>query len=163
MKHRIQQCLFIIVLAWLLAACATSDVTPLLASDDCGPKPENPKAIAAAWINAHCRYTPPNPIKPEELSAAEPTKVATIDVMHGRKVGWQIILGPENKAVRDYTDAKYTRMIINQDRIISVTSDNRLSGAHSASFTDSIDRGLMNLCPSAFLSGLSCRRAPAWR
>ena len=127
MKHRIPQCLFLILLAALLPACTTSDVTPLLASDDCGPKPENYKAIAAAWFNTHCRYTPPNPLKPEELSTSAPTQVATIDVMHGRNVGWQIMLGPENKAVRDYTDANYTRMIINQGRVISVTSDNRLS------------------------------------
>ena len=128
MKHRIQQCIFIVLSARGCAlSCATSDVTPLLASDDCGPKPGNAKAVAAAWLNAHCRYTPPNPIKPEELSAAEPTRVATIDVMHGRNVGWQIILGPENKAVCDYTDAKYTRMIINRDRVISVTSNDRLS------------------------------------
>ena len=127
MKHHLQQCLFIILPVWLFAACTTSDVTPLLATDDCGPKPENVKAIAAAWLNAHFRYTPPNPIKPEELSAAEPTKVATNDVMRGRTAGWQIILGPENKAVCNYADAKYTRMIINRGRVLSVTSDNHLS------------------------------------
>ena len=68
----------------LLSACATSDVTPLLATDDCGPKPKDYKAIAAAWINTHYHYVPPNPIRPEELSVAELTKVATIDVMLGR-------------------------------------------------------------------------------
>src|SRR5689334_11167708 len=99
MRNRNQQCFFIILSVLFFAGCTTSDVTPLLATDDCGPKPENYKAIAAAWLNTHCRYTPPNPIKPDELSTAEPTRVATIDPMHGRVVGWQIILGPENKAV----------------------------------------------------------------
>jgi len=125
MKHRIPQCLFVIVWAWLLAACTTSDVTPLLASDDCGPKPQNYKAIAAAWINAHYHYVPPNPIKPEELSISEPTKIATLDVMMGRQVGWQIIIGPENRAVTNFTDANFTRLIINDGRIVSVSSSDR--------------------------------------
>jgi hypothetical protein len=112
----------------LWTACATtSDVIPLLASDDCGPKPQNYKAIAAAWLNTHCRYTPPNPIKPQELTTSEPTRVATVDPMHGRNVGWQILLGPENKAVCNFSDANYTRIIINRGRVISVTSDDRLS------------------------------------
>lgn len=128
MKRRLQQCLFLILPVWLFAACtATSDVTPLLSSDDCGPRPDNYRAIAAAWLNTHCHYTPPNPIKPSELTTSEPTRVATVDPMHGRNVGWQIILGPENKAVCDFADAKYTRMIINRGRIISVTSDNRIA------------------------------------
>ncbi|EDY18216.1 hypothetical protein CfE428DRAFT_4352 [Chthoniobacter flavus Ellin428] len=112
----------------LFAACvATSDVTPLLPSDDCGPRPDNYRAIAAAWLNAHCRYSPPNPIKPEELSMTAPVRVATVDEMHGRNVGWRVILGPENKVVCNFADAKYTRMIINRGRVISVTSDNRLA------------------------------------
>jgi hypothetical protein len=115
----------ILPVLWL-AACTTTDVVPLLESDDCGPKPKYPEAIVATWLNTHCRYTPPNPIKPQELSITEPARVATVDVQHGRNAGWQIILGPENKAVCNYTDAKYTRMIINHDRIISVTSDNHL-------------------------------------
>jgi hypothetical protein len=126
MKHSIAQYLLTIALAALLPACGTtSDVTPLLSSDDPGPKPDNAKAIAAAWLNTHCRYTPPNPIKPEELSSSAPTRVATVDEMHGRVVGWQIVLGPENKAVRDYSDARYTRLIINHDRIVNVSSSNQ--------------------------------------
>ena len=127
MKLRIRPCLFLCAAVGLLSACTTSDVTPLLASDDFGPKPENYRQLAAAWLNVHCHYTPPNPIKPEELSVAEPTRVATIDPMHGRNVGWQIILGPENKAVCDFAEADYTRMIIQRGRIISVTSTNHLS------------------------------------
>jgi len=106
----------------LLAACTTSDVTPLLATDDCGPKPSDYKAIAAAWFNTHYHYVPPNPIRPEELSVPEPTKVAALDDMVGRKVGWQVILGPENKNVTNFTDSKYTRLIINRGRIVSVSS-----------------------------------------
>lgn len=126
--NRVQQCLLMILPIWLFTACAaTSDVTPLLASDDCGPRPDDYKAIAAAWLNAHCRYSPPNPIKPEELMTTAPTRMATVDPMHGRNAGWQIILGPENKVVCDFADAKYTRMIINRGRVISVTSDNQLA------------------------------------
>ena len=39
--------------------------------------------------------------------------------MLGRKVGWQVSLGPENKVVTDFTDLNYTRLIINRDRIVS--------------------------------------------
>lgn len=127
MKRRIAQGLCIAGLVLSFAGCASTDVTPLLSTDDCGPKPENYRAIAAAWFNAHCHYTPPNPVKPEELSTTAPTRVATVDPQHGRNVGWQIILGPENKAICNYSDAKYTRMIINYGRVISVTSDNRLT------------------------------------
>jgi len=127
MKRRIAQVFFIIWSVGLFAGCASTDVTPLLSSDECGPRPENYKAIAASWFNAHCHYTPPNPIKPEELKTTEPTKVATVDAQHGRNVGWQIILGPENKAISNYSEANYTRMIINNGRVISVTSDNKLA------------------------------------
>lgn len=126
MKRRIAQGLFIVLSVGLFAGCASSDVTPLLSTDDCGPRPENYRAIAAAWFNAHCHYTPPNPIKPAELSVTAPIKVATVDAQHGRNVGWEIILGPENKAICNYSNANYTRMIINRGRVISVTSDNQL-------------------------------------
>lgn len=122
MKHPLPQCFFIVTLVALLSACATSDLTPLLASDDCGPKPQDYKAIAAAWLNMHYHYVPPNPIRPEELSVPEPTKVATIDDMMGRKAGWQVILGPENKNVTNFTEASYTRLIINRGRVVCVTS-----------------------------------------
>ena len=122
MKHPLPQRLLMIAFVALLSACTTSDVTPLLATDDCGPQPKDCKAIAAVWFNAHYHYVPPNPIRPEELAVAEPTRVATIDVMLGRKVGWQVILGPENKMVTNFTDAKYTRLIINRGRVVSVSS-----------------------------------------
>jgi len=117
--------LFMILLASLSPACTTSDLTPVLATDDCGPKPQHYKEIAAEWFNVHYRYVPPNPIRPEELSVSPPVQVASVDVMLGRKVGWQVILGPENKMVRDFTDSNYTRLIINHDRIVSVTSSDR--------------------------------------
>ncbi|MEP6668880.1 MAG: hypothetical protein ABJF10_07000 [Chthoniobacter sp.] len=115
--------LWILIGSALLAACATvSDTTPLLVTDDCGPKPTNTGEIVAAWFNAHYRYTPPNPVRPEEFSITEPKKVAISDFMMGRKVGWQIILGPENKMVKNFSDQKYTRLIINRGHIVSVTS-----------------------------------------
>ena len=124
MKLSMPHCLFVI-LCMLLPACTTSDVTPLLASDDCGPKPADYKAIAAAWLNTHYHYVPPNPIRPEELSVPEPVKAATLDEMLGRKAGWQVVLGPENKAVTNFTDSKYTRLIINRGRIVCVTSSDQ--------------------------------------
>jgi hypothetical protein len=108
----------------LLSGCATSDVVPLLAADDCGPKPKDAAVLAAAWLNKHYRFTPPNPVQPAELLISEPEKVATVDPMAGRLVGWQVVLGPENKVVSNYSDAKYTRLIINRDRILSVASSN---------------------------------------
>lgn len=126
MNCRIAPRFFLMLSVGLFAGCASTDVTPLLSSDDCGPRPDNYRAIAAAWFNAHCHYTPPNPIKAEELSTTEPTRVATVDPQHGRNVGWQIILGPQNKAICNYSEAKFTRMIINNGRVISVTSDNNL-------------------------------------
>jgi hypothetical protein len=125
MKPPVPLPLFVVALASLISACATSDLTPLLSSDDCGPKPANYKAIAAAWLNTHYHYVPPNPIRPEELSVPDPVKVATVDEMMGRQAGWQVILGPENKNVRDFTDAHYTRLIINHDRVVCVTSSDR--------------------------------------
>ena len=124
--HRLTHFLLVIAMVALLAACGTvSDTTPLLAGDDCGPKPTNSREIVAAWFNAHYRYTPPNPVRPDEFSISEPTRVATSDFMMGRKVGWQIILGPENKMVKNFTDLNYTRLIINYGRIVSVTSSDQ--------------------------------------
>ena len=125
MRQRIQQGFVVIVSLWLLCACTTSDVVPILPSDDFGPRPDNYPRIAAAWFNAHYRYTPPNPIQPDELSLTEPVKVAAADRMLGRLVGWQVILGPENKVVTNFTDLNYTRLIINRGRVISVTSSDQ--------------------------------------
>jgi hypothetical protein len=125
MKHPIQRGLWLIMLVSLWSACTTSDLTPLLADDDCGPRPQRYQEIATAWLNTHYRFTPPNPIRPDELSISEPTKVAAVDVMLGRVVGWQIVLGPENKMVTNFTELKYTRLIINRGRIVLVTSSNR--------------------------------------
>ena len=125
MKRLLLFSLLLVACAFLFPACTTSDTTPLLATDDCGPRPDNYKEIVAAWFNAHYRYVPPNPIRPEEFSTTEPTKVATVDIMLGRKVGWQVILGPENKNVTNFTDLNYTRLIINHGRIVSVTSSDQ--------------------------------------
>jgi hypothetical protein len=125
MKQSLQRGLCLILLLVSLSACTTSDVVPLLAGDDCGPKPESPGEIVAVWFNKHYRYTPPNPARGDEFSFAEPTRVATNDVMLGRAVGWQVILGPENKFVTNFTELNYTRLIINRGRIVSVTSSDQ--------------------------------------
>jgi hypothetical protein len=123
--QRLRRGAFVLALSALLSACASSDVTPLLATDDCGPKPPNPGKIAADWFNSHYSYTPPTPIRPDELSITAPAKVATKDFLLGRKVGWQIILGPENKLLTNFTELNYTRLIINRDWIVSVTSSDQ--------------------------------------
>ncbi len=115
--------LLVLVFGALLAGCVTlNDTTALRPTDDCGPKPTNYREIAARWFNANYSFTPPTPVQPEEFSATEPTKVAASDVLLGRKVGWQIILGPENKIVTNFTNLNYTRLIINRGQIVSVTS-----------------------------------------
>ncbi len=121
--HRLVRGALVLALSSLLSACMTgSDVTPLLATDDCGPKPPNCGEIAAYWFNSHYSYTPPIPIRPDELSITEPTKVVTNYLLLGRKVGSQIILGPENTLLTNFTKLNYTRLIINRDRIVSITS-----------------------------------------
>lgn len=120
-----QHWLLLIPIVVLLAGCTTSDVRPLIAADDCGPKPLNYRQIAADWFNAHYSYTPPTPIRPDELSMTEPTRVATSNFLLGRQVGWQIILGPENKILTNFTELNYTRLIINRGRIVSVTSSDQ--------------------------------------
>ncbi len=115
----------VLTLAAMLSACVSSDVSPLLATDNCGPRPQDPGKIAADWFNSHYSYTPPTPIRPDQLSITAPTKVATRDFLIGRKVGWQIILGPENKLLTNFTELNYTRLIINRDSIVSVTSSDQ--------------------------------------
>jgi hypothetical protein len=50
---------------------------------------------------------------------SKPTKVAIVGFT-GRKAGWQVILGPENARVVDFTEVAYTRIIIHRDRVIAV-------------------------------------------
>jgi hypothetical protein len=53
---------------------------------------------------------------------SEPTKVAVFDLLRGRQVGWQVILGPENSRFVDLTEVAYTRFVINRNRVVSVVS-----------------------------------------
>lgn len=107
----------ILGLALLLSACSTDDTTPIRPGESYGPKPTNAQEIATRWFNAH--YDPP--VAPGELSVSEPTPIAVHDILLGRSVGWQIILGPENKKLTYFTEMSYTRLIIKNGQIISVT------------------------------------------
>ncbi|HSI13612.1 MAG TPA: hypothetical protein VK961_16320 [Chthoniobacter sp.] len=111
----------VLSLAILLFACSTDDTTPIRAGEDYGPKPTNPQEIATRWFNSH--YDPP--VAPGELSVSEPSRIAVHDILLGRSVGWQIILGPENKKVTYFTEMSYTRLIVKNGQIISVTWSDR--------------------------------------
>ncbi len=122
MNFSTRLCLIVTMFLSLFAGCASSDATPLLASDDCGPKPQNYRQIVADWFNSNYKFTPPTPLRPDEFSVSEPTKAATTDFLLGRKVGWQVILGPENTMLTNFTHLNYTRLIVNRDWIVSIES-----------------------------------------
>ena len=114
--------LLVIVAVTFLSGCALTKATAPLATDDCGPKPQNPGSIVAAWANARCHFISSPPFSASEFIMSEPTKVAVHDLLRGRQVGWQIILGPENSRFVDFTEVAYTRFVINRDHVVSVVS-----------------------------------------
>jgi len=95
--------------------------------EDVGPKPSVAEAaeIAARWANQHYAFLPPAPFTPDEFSFTEPTPVVYHDLLMGKAVGWQIILGPENKRLSYMTEMSYTRLIINYGRIVSIVSSDQ--------------------------------------
>ena len=115
------QVLFLAVLAGFFSGCVVSSASAPLATDDCGPRPRDPGRVIAAWLNARSLSLSGRPFTAGELSMSEPTKVAFTDLTR-RKAGWQVILGPENRRVVDFTEVAYTRVIIKRDRVISVVS-----------------------------------------
>ena len=110
--------LFATTLALFLTGCLGLTAAAPLATDDCGPKPRAPGRIIAAWLNARTISLSHGPFTAGELSMSEPRKVA-VPGLTGRIVGWEVILGPENRRVVDYTEVAYARAIINRDRVIS--------------------------------------------
>jgi hypothetical protein len=95
--------------------------TAPLPTDDVGPKPRNPREIAADWANAHYSFLPPRLFTAEEMKVSEPTKVSLkmpIWFPIGRKVGWQILLGPENERLVNRAGLSCIRLIVYHDDVI---------------------------------------------
>ena len=91
--------LVVILLASLLAGCSVMDTTATapLPTDDVGPKPANPRQVAADWANAHFSFIPSQPFTADELQVSDPIPVSLRMPFWfpvGRKVGWELILGP---------------------------------------------------------------------
>ena len=121
--------LLAILLATLLAACAVMNTTATapLPTDDVGPKPANPRQIAADWANAHYSFIPSDPFTADEMQVSDPTPVSLkmpIWFPIGRKVGWQVILGPENERRAQAVDEPYIRLIVYRDNVIFVEAQN---------------------------------------
>ncbi len=88
------------------------------AADDVGPKPVNAAAIALQYANSH--YAPA--LTADEMVVSEPVQIIYHDLLLGRKVGWQVISGPENERFTRYMELQYTRFIIHDGDLISVVS-----------------------------------------
>ena len=93
--------------------------------DDVGPRPENAAEIAARWANSHYAFIPAAPFTADEMRFTGPTPVVYHDLILGRAVGWQIVLGPENERLCRQTELSYTRLIINRGRIVSIVSSDQ--------------------------------------
>ena len=116
--------LSLLLMAALLPGCAalvrTTPTTPL-AADDCGPKPRHAGASIAAWANDHFRFLGSTPFTPEEFTFTEPVKVSLkmpLLLPLGRKVGWLVLLGPENHRLTLATELPYTEMVLYHDQVI---------------------------------------------
>jgi hypothetical protein len=92
------------------------------AAENVGPKPRDPGAIIARWANAHYGFIPAAPFTPDEFVFADPKPISYLEIPFGRKVGWQVISGPENKRLQDQIELPYTRFIIHDGHIISIVS-----------------------------------------
>jgi hypothetical protein len=119
----------LLLTALLLTQCGSMMVPqamPPLATDDCGPKPQNAQAVAAAWANDHYKFWPSHPFTPEEMIISEPEKVALkmpIWFPVGRPVGWQVILGPENERLMNVVENVYVRLIIRNGAVVFSEAD----------------------------------------
>jgi hypothetical protein len=112
------------LLVAVFSGCATlvqtTSTTPL-ANDDCGPNPRDPQKIAADWANAHYHFLPAHPFTPSDMKITGPSKVALkmpLLLPIGHKIGWQIVLGPENQRLADANELPYTLLVIYRDKVI---------------------------------------------
>jgi len=112
----------------LLITCAFSGCLSMLAeppsqptaAEDVGPKPTNIEWIVANWGNRN--YPARHAYTAEEFSIPDPKPIVYNEPLLGRKVGWQVMIGPENRRLANDIGYAYTRLIIHGDRIISTVS-----------------------------------------
>jgi hypothetical protein len=115
--------LLLLALIGFFSGCALvqTESFPPSPADDCGPRPRDPRRIAADWANAHYHFLPAHPFTSEEMRVSEPAKVSLqmpILFPIGRRIGWQVILGPENQRLADANEVPYTLLVIYRDRVI---------------------------------------------
>src|SRR6187402_553750 len=87
-----------------------------------GPRPTNPRAVIADWANYHYKYMVSSPFTPGEMAISEPTPIVYNDALLGRKVGWEVIIGPDTPRLSKVIEYDYTRFILYRDGIISIVS-----------------------------------------
>ena len=115
------RCLLLLLITCVFSGCLSMLEGPPsrpTAADDVGPKPTNVDWIVANWATrtTGSRYTA------EELSIPDPKPIVYNEPLLGRKVGWQVMIGPENRRLATEIGYSYTRLIIHGDRIISTVS-----------------------------------------
>ncbi|MEI9892866.1 MAG: hypothetical protein WDN28_02850 [Chthoniobacter sp.] len=92
---------------------------------EAGPRPTNPRAVIADWANSHYKYMVSSPFTPEEMAISEPTPIVYHDALLGRKIGWEVIIGPDTPRLSRVIEMDYTRFILYRDGIISMVSSDR--------------------------------------
>jgi hypothetical protein len=114
--------LILLLVATLVPACSmlAPPPGPPLPGEDPGPKP-NAHPFVAAWAN-HNYGSPGAYWTPQQIIVGEPVAVAYDDPVQGRKVGWMIEIGPENRALSNCIGFPTSRMIVNRGRVIWMES-----------------------------------------
>jgi hypothetical protein len=112
----------LLIMATLLPACSMLAPPPTapLPGEDPGPKP-NAHAFVAAWANRNYG-TRSAYWTPQQIIVGEPVAVAYNDPVQGRKVGWMIEIGPENRDLSNCIGFPSSRMIVNRGRVIWMES-----------------------------------------
>ena len=106
----------------ILSNCVDIPPSKPTATDDVGPKPTNAAAIIAHYGNSHYQFVPNDPFTPEEMVLSEPAPISYFEIPFGKKVGWQVISGPDNKRLQYEMELNYTQFTIHNGQIISAVS-----------------------------------------
>jgi hypothetical protein len=115
--------LTLLLLTALLPCCTLLEAPPSapLPGEDVGPKPDA-HAFVARWANENYASSWGPKWTPQELILADPVPVAYNEPLMGRKVGWLIEIGPENRALVNCIGFPTTQLIVNRDRVVSMVS-----------------------------------------